>query len=475
MGLGVAVATLPIGVLIRLAGIVALIALLATAWATRAGAGRRPGIWFHWILGLAVFFSMAWPRHVNFNIGGVGVGLGNFSLALGVFSCLFGVVHYKDVTRSIAEIVRRYRFFLALMLIWFSWRFIAAFLGENPLGSVVILIRELIFYPSMLVIGLCLCGPAAGVNTLARAVVVATIISAVFGIVEAGLGHNPLSKWALSAALAGDQESLGFIASEKMRGGSFRTQSIFTHPIVFAQFIVGAIPVCCWFAWRTNSGLERLICWLAVLLALASIGTSGSRSGLVGLLAVGLTVGTIWWWRGLRGSWRARLFAAAGLPVALLIGVGVVFVAQALFLGRSANEQGSTDARMQMLNLAFSELRSSPIHGFGEGSAIFKAGLTSSSGIVSIDSYLLNCALDSGYVGLVLMVLVFFVLFGQSIVHAVRSLSAGAKSWSLLIGSVVGVWTAFLGLSTTQNMSYLWLLIALLIATTPLDERDSRE
>jgi hypothetical protein len=109
-----------------------------------------------------------------------------------------------------------------------------------------------------------------------------------------------------------------------------------------------------------------------------------------------------------------------------------------------------------------SALSESPLWGFGHGMALLKAGVISGhTGVATLDSLLLTISLDSGYVGLALFLIAIAVFTIKSSLTAVQLRSEEGARVGMLAASVLALIATFVGLSIANNMTLLWLLVAI--------------
>jgi O-antigen ligase len=167
-------------------------------------------------------------------------------------------------------------------------------------------------------------------------------------------------------------------------------------PNVFVRIqVLGLIAVVALVA----GGARARLLWSVPLFVVAAV-LSGSRGGLLAGLVVGVAVV-------LRGGWRTRRFALAGI---LLAGTGTAVAYYALppahaliterFLQQTAG-QGYLSQRPQIFSGALSLFRHQPITGAGLDG--FHALIGAAAGIEYPHNYLLAIAAEGGMIGLVLL------------------------------------------------------------------------
>jgi O-antigen ligase len=206
------------------------------------------------------------------------------------------------------------------------------------------------------------------------------------------------------------------------------------------------------------SGVRPRLLWSVPLFVVAAV-LSGSRGGLLAGLVVGVAVV-------MRGGWRTRRFALAGI---LLAGTGTLVAYFALppahdlikdrFLNQTAG-QGYLSERPQIFSGALSLFRHQPITGAGLDG--FHALIGAAAGIEYPHNYLLAVAAEGGMVGLVLL-----GLTGLLWTIRVRS----SRPWGPEITAMV-VGAAYIAVASMFSGDYYdarlaWICAAVAAAATP--------
>lgn len=462
---GTAAALLPNGISVRLFLLLFVGMSLIGSWAMRS---KFNSVWLQFIflsLSVEITFSVLWPRYIFFHISGL-PSVNPFTLAtmgclyLSLVSLIFSP-KFSSLVISSARKTGQVPKWIAMYLLW---RLITCFLGETPGLSVTNFLKEMVYVNSFILFGYIFASQENGSLILFRILAICGVLVGLAGIYEAFAEQNLFSRFA-SAGEDGDiSGTLANIAAEKIRSGAYRAQSSFDHPIVFSQFVAALIPIAIYGILHEKNHLWRLVSLAALPIALLSILKSGSRAGIVSVvLAFGL-VATIMWLRALVHGRLSKVVAFVSLP-ALIGGVGLGYLLlQELIAGRGQHEISSSGVRMMMLRNGINALADSPIIGFGQGQAIAKAGIINTNNLATIDNYFLSIALDSGYVGLALFVLVLVVFSYKSLMVAVKNPSSDGLFVGSCLASVLAIAATFTGLSIINNMTLLWLLIA---ATAP--------
>lgn len=458
---GLLIAILPPGLLIRAAAALMALGLLVVCWMLRSPNAGRPGVGVLAVLMTTVALSVLWPRYIFFSIGGPHVNPQTLSVFASLAIVVCWLIYSPAFSQRFAILFSRANLVGLLALLWFAWRLLASLLGDYPLISTLEYVRDFVYLSSFLFIGCAIATYENGVKVLLRVLMLVGLIAAGIGLVEAFIQKNYFVQFASGGDSQQVADAIRTIAFDKTRDGSYRAQSTFDHPIVFAQFIAALIPVAIYCVLYEREWIWRTMAIFLIPIGILAILKSGSRAGVVSLIAAMAFAGGVFWMRALASGSAARVVAIIGLPAVLLAAGLGYFFAQELVQGRSSVEASSSSVRLKMLSTGIQALYESPIWGFGHGMAVAKAGVISGyTGVATIDSYLLTTALDSGYFGLILFLLIVGVFTAKGIAASISMKGANGIRVGLLVAGVLAIIVTFIGLSISSNMTLLWLLIA---------------
>lgn len=471
---GLLVAVVPPGQLVRILVLPAGLGFLTLCWMLRRNGARLPGQGVFILLMATVCLSVLWPRYIFFSLGGPYVNPQTLSVFASLVAIAFWATYSPGFSNKLYCLIFGSSGIGFLVVLWFAWRLFASALGEFALTSVFDYARDLVYVSSFFLIGCAIATYEGGPKWMLRVLVTSGLVVAVAGLIEAFMQRNYFVQFASGSDSQAVANALKTITFDKTRDGTFRAQSTFDHPIVFGQFIAAVIPLAAYAVFFERNWIWRMIGLLVVPVGVLAIVTSGSRLGIVGLAVSLAFVGAFVWLRAITSKGFGKAFALAALPV-LLTGLAVgYFVVQELILGRSNSEASSSSVRLKMAWDSITALYDSPLWGFGHGMALFKAGVISGhTGVATLDSLFLTIALDSGYVGLILFLVIVFHFSAKSGLTAIRLQGQEGARVGMLVASVLALFATFAGLSISNNMTLLWLLIAIALpsikraATTP--------
>jgi hypothetical protein len=205
--------------------------------------------------------------------------------------------------------------------------------------------------------------------------------------------------------------------------GAYRTQSVQSTSLGFAEFLAMAMPFLIHFMGRRFRLFVRILAGLSIPLVFVVILLTHSRLGMVGFFLSSLLYLILWAmdrWKNTRGSLIGPAVVAA-YP-AIFCG----FIAASFFVTRlkvliwgNGETKYSNESRSAQLQTGIPLVLSHP-WGFGTGIGAARLGFTEEDGTGTIDNYLLLTALDWGIAGLI-------IYFGMIILLI---WAAGRQSWA---------------------------------------------
>ncbi|MDR7115037.1 O-antigen ligase family protein [Caulobacter sp. BE254] len=431
----------------------------------RAQTPQSPMSKFMILWGVALIaLSIIWPRYGFFGFGPLKAT--PFTLfATASWLVLPFVTMFDTQLRSqlFREILRR-RFVIIAMIVWYLWRVFTAFVGEDVVGSLTFLLRQIVYLLPVLFVGLVVFTGTKGRDRAIVTIVISTAIVVAVGAVE--LATSKTFAQLTGLKFAGDAQLLSLLSASTTRGGSIRLQSVFYHPIVFAQCLAWASPFLVYAMTTRRNVMIRAIAAVTLLVIPYFVLKTDARSGLIALAM------TLAMYAGLLVVRRTGLFSLqtvlAGL-VALALALAAAQSGQAMMSdligGRTAVEAESTKSRSAMFDRGFDEIKASPIVGYGDNRSPEHGGLRSPRGILTIDSAYLSSLLDSGWVGLFLMAVAWFsALIGALRIAILRDAS---RLDVAAAASLAAVLTVFSILSIMDNISLIFISIVLSAGTWP--------
>jgi len=409
---------------------------------------------------LALLLSVVWPRYGFYSVGPIDATPYTIMAILAWVVVPAALLLLPAAGRQLWRAVSVRPVMFSLLISWILWRALSSAIGPNPGFSLTYLAREVVYLLPLLPLAILLTQQPDGRRLALSCILLATAIVTVVALAEMITGQSIIRL--LSLRFSGDSQRLALIAESNLGRGSsgIRIQSVFNHPIVFAQFLAWAAP----FLLFAAMGRTRMWMRLTALGCLAAlpimIFATDARSGLIALAAALTTYGAIGLVRRV-GLFSLQSAAATFLAIALVLGTfsagqGTV---GGLIQGRNAVEVSSTQSRSAMFERGLREVSASPIVGFGDGMSPQYAGLRSRSDFLTIDSAFLSSLLDSGWVGLLLNLSVFTLALVSATRAALQPTASGFDA--AVAASLVGVMTVFAVLSIKDNLTLIYISVGL--------------
>lgn len=457
--LGMMIGAFPPGFTVRVIALPIFVGFLILAWMMRSDQATMPGSLSMLVLLCTAALSVLWPRYVYFSVGGPSVNPLTLLTFASIVLALALIASSPALTARMAQLHRASKPIGSVLLLWLVWRFIGSLSGKYPFAASFDFFRELAYLTSFYLIGTIIACSADGPRILIRILLGCALVLGAAGLIEALQQRNPFVRFASGGATLSAIDALKVIAAEKVRGGSYRTQATFEHPLVFAQFLVAALPLAGYAAWWERSRFWRLVAIVFIPIGLFTLYKTGSRAGVACLAGSLAFLGIFGWVKliGSRGYGKAVAFAT--VPLVFLGLAAVALLVEELASGRNRVEQSSSSVRLKMLSLGVRALEDSPVLGFGQGSAISKAGILDPvTGTGTLDSLLLSTAIDAGYVGLALFLLFVLLVVGKGTLAALRLRGEESARQIALVSALLAVFGAFITLSINSNLTLFWLL-----------------
>jgi O-antigen ligase len=471
--LGLMAAVLPTGVVARLAVAMIAVMLLVVAWGFRREVAAFPE---RTLIRFSVFVlttSVVWPQYVFFSAGGLPrVNPFTLSTVVGLISISVMLVYYKSFVSRIFSLLSEIKLVAILFVLWMGWRIVCNILSDAPIATNAELLREVIYVYSLFAFALFVCQGRNGIQLLGRIIVGCTLFVGLVGLIEAMEGKNRFIGFAASGEAGDVGAAIATIAAEKVRAGAFRVQSVFSHPILFGQYLGAAAPIVLMSFFLERSRMWKFFALIVLPLILLGILKSGSRSGFMALLISGAVLASMLWIQIVANSKRYRGFALVAVPLVLLVLLFAYGIGEQLVAGGSRVESGSTMVRTVQLNLAMSAIPRSPIFGFGLGAGVSIAGVKTYLNALTMDIFYLSILLDSGWVGLALFFSVVLSLTVASLHYVSRSFDQNRYYVSAYMASALSVIVTLGAVSMPQNIIFLLLAASILAVANMNRGRD---
>jgi len=351
-----------------------------------------------------------WPEYIFSRLGGLpAISPTKIAWLAFLSISLFFVLSCRQPMARLFSRCAAHRTFVGSVAFLMLWRIVTSLAGPEPLFQLWQLGSELLTFYLLFFLALAILRDERDVFRLLAVLVVVAAAQVLLASYEAFVQHTLFEKF-ISVGQQ-DPGTLQSILMDKFRGGHYRAQGTFTHPMVLAEFMAMMMPLAVAVFLGSKSLALRSIAAGLVPVAFVMIVSSRSRAGIAVVLISLLLLGLLAMIPRNRGT--ARNASSSGLLIAALVLpvlVAVTYFAGSelltLVVGRNTSEANSTMTRMLMLQQGIPLLFDSPVLGYGNAMGAVKLGFF--DGVrYNIDSYFLSTALDAGVPGITAFVMVF--------------------------------------------------------------------
>ncbi|MBT0962762.1 O-antigen ligase family protein [Denitromonas iodatirespirans] len=414
---------------------------------------------------LYIISSIVWPRYVAVWLPGLpSINVQRIAGVLFVAMVLWGAVASRWFRAEVGWSMRSHRVFWIFLMLFVLFRTVSAAGSENVASSAYQLVNEMVVHVIAVLLGVILGSDWRLSKLFMKIVSVGFVVCFFVAIVEFYIGRNVFSSF-VDPSNAYVQWAL----SEKARGGSYRVQSTFGHPLTFAEFASVGAGASIFIASQWKKSLFR---WFggAVfgVMGIAMVIFAGSRAGygavavVASLLVVAPLANAIF-------RKRLSLTASVGWCFALIaICTALSFTAMLVYdyaFGEKAYS-ASNSARAIMLERGVAKTMDSPILGYGVGMAADLVGTPSGTGVsnYTVDSLYISYMVDSGFFA----VMLFFAMSVSIVFGAFRLAFVGGSDywlfWFVVGAAVLSMLIFKLVLSLHDNNYILFSLMGLTVA-----------
>lgn len=415
-------------------------------------------LFFFWLM-----MSFLWPPYLALNLPGFpSIDPSRIALMSLIVVWLFYIINSSSLKQNVLLVYNNNVILLKLLLLLVLSRIFSVFFSEVPFQSLFYFIKDLVevFLPVLILISILSRRKNLEQFFFVLAVVGAVIIC--ISVMELLINKNIFLLY-LPSGFVVSSEFIEQSLKETVRRGEVRVKGPFTHPLLLAQFLVVMLPIYAYFLYAHSKKVVRVISFVLILLSILVLYKTGARSAFVGIAAE-IIVALILYLKWVVVTKKASVLGwlvIISYPVFILLGFFIFYLTIDFFVGQTAGEVSSTNARFIMWEKGLSIIMDSPVFGFGSGSAGYVLNFIGGSGFLTIDSYYLSILLNYGYLGLLLFVGYFILVFYLAL-KLINSNPTNSPMLIMILASIVGYLTVALILSTAHNLHMLFLFSALI-------------
>ena len=411
---------------------------------------------------------VVWPIYLRYKgLPGPGVSptrLAYWSMA-GLF--LFWIIASRDTRTQVPARISLIRPFSILLTVYMGWAIVCALASNYPLMSLYHLGKLMVGPILMFLVALSSLRGKRDVDTMLALLVLACMGSCAVAALEVIKKTNIFYETVPFLFPDGDsstEEWTEGLIRDKSRGGDYRVMATFSHPLTFGEYLAITFPAAVYLAGFATRKWHRALGFLMIPVILAGAYVTHTRSSILAIGVAVITIATLLSLRALhqRRSYAASVVGAFALVVMAAFLLGLVGVAIEMASGQNLSEAGSSFARVFMLKRGVALAFESPLLGYGPGMAALTLGLLPGFTKLTVDSYYLSLALESGLPGLLLFtgLLVYMIFRGAAAALQVEGRD-GARI-AVIVSALASFTVVRLVLSLTENFDIVFLLMALL-------------
>jgi O-antigen ligase len=339
---------------------------------------------------------------------------------------------------------------------WCAVRIIADLYSKSP-DAIGITIHDITNQGVFFLITIVVVNSSDGLRKFLRIFIFASLALFLVGLYEFIVGDFFMNLF--KDFLSGDSLLLGAKLALKTKNNMIRIQSLFGHPIVFAQYCAAVAPLFLALLF-TSKRLKYRSFYIALFIACAfMIYATQSRSGLLAIfLSVSIFV-LLYFWR-TKEKFRTEIFLL-GIIAIMIVALALSSTIMGIVYGSDISEISSTMARATMWDKSAPYISQSWFLGYGDGQSIFLGGLSFASQEAqysSVDDSALSIILNFGLLGL----FAFALFVGTILWSNAASLVKGDRSLAGIYASFFSACVAIVfvqkAISITDNIALLYVI-----------------
>ncbi|OQK17899.1 hypothetical protein AU255_08570 [Methyloprofundus sedimenti] len=360
---------------------------------------------------ISLFFLILWPTYIAMKFGSLPALSPDrlMQMALILVFILYFVFKTKKINR-----LKNYKSIVFIIFYYSLWNLCASIFGsENIAASISSLTNWFILGPFLLFFTFAFITKEKEINNLISTIILIMFIVNIIGLIEVCKGELLFKNFLITE----NEYTLGAM-TENTRNGIYRIRSVFSNPLVYAQFLLAVIPLQFYNYKQKNSLIIKSLLFMDIGLSVFLLYKTGSRAG----LALAIMMPCLKYYIAM---YKKRWFKLVSIPIVIfftvIIIIGVYNYTQENIAtvnnlhtmnvhGQIDDETLSTLARVLQFQLGFESVKLHPISGIGFGEE-----MKAVEPLHSIDNYYLTLVLSTGIVGLMFFMTVVFRVINRAI------------------------------------------------------------
>lgn len=404
-----------------------------------------------------LFIMPLWPDFAELKPGGIpNVAPTRLVRAGLIFLALIYLFADRERTAAFGRRLRENWVPVAMLLVFFGWRFASAF--ESRFAGVQIFAfikNDFWTYLTIFFITLYVLRDERDVKRVLQVIVFSGLIVGVAALLEFYLKRNLFQRF-----LTVTNDYLLVALSDKTRDNIYRAQGTLEHPLLLGQFFAMILPWCWYCMLYAERRWFNVVAFVSGLVGVAAIYVCGSRSSFaiaIPLVAI-MFLWELWRWTLRSHNRPAQYLMLLQFPLLLGAFVAVLSYIKQIAAGTTRVTQGSASIRLQMLDAGIAKLGDAPFLGHGLGEATNVVTFVGSGGIKTLDNYYLVIALETGLFALLLNA-VLWLYFLFSAFTSSRQRETGRARLAMLLGLSVLGYIIVMSIHSLQGLTWLLFVI----------------
>lgn len=361
-----------------------------------------------------IFVTLLWPDYAELKFAGVpNLAFPRLFRAATILYAIF--VLFRDRERY-AMFTRRLSenwVSIGILMAFFTFRLGTNFISTAPVLQFVIFVKYDVWsYLSMFFLALLILRDRHDVKKFMMLVVGTGAIAGALAVLEFRLKHN-----LFQGIVTVTSDFVLAALRDKTRDNFYRAESTFEHPIILGEFYALILPWCYYFFRYAPIRWQRMLAASTGFLGMLAIYVSGSRSAFAVAIPVFILMlgWEIWLWTKSSVNRPAQYLVLLQFPMAAgALGVIVLFL-KSIASGTTQETRSSASVRLEMLSAGINKIAESIFVGYGQGEASNQVVFIGTGGVRTLDNLYLAIGLESGLLGLALMVICWLTFLGIAI------------------------------------------------------------
>ncbi len=401
------------------------------------------------LLLLVVFIAPVWPRYATIFIEGIP---NIYPTRLIIFTLVFvwaaSLLGFRQVARPIMESYRADRTLFHCLIALFAVKFMSLLASDNFKASLFSFTDDAFSWFLLFLAAITILKNTQLLYRIVFVMILSSILISLYGLYEAYLGYNLLDP------LVFDPQKL--VISPR----AHRIRSVFSNPLVLAEYQVFIIPVIVLLLNYSRSKALKGFYLFAFILSFSNIILTKSRGAMLIALIIVIILFILKSREMIKNKYGSTRFLIVYTSLISILIFALLFIPFMINItkGRTFTEKTSSYGRVTQLQKGIPLVLKRPLLGYGQG----RSGYALTHGVrhTSIDNYYLVLSMESGLVALALFIYIFY--------HQIKlsfDLYNKTEGFLKTISAIVGVsLTGIFIFMTVLSIDYIFPLIFIFFA-----------